>query len=345
MVMALKLTHHLSSSSIIAIAGYEGGYTAVHVLGPSLLQGFQAPVQPVMQFARTSYLSKPHSQPILSLDASPDSKVYYTSSADAVIAAHRVPDLPSGDFLENYCTGIDNPSNIGASAEKNDHRSSDASGTGSIGHSSTSKSPSSSSDVPAQSYPNDVSVSQKGDIDELESPNIDALSFSKKATPAHPSTASTSSSLGQSSTTASQPSGLSSLLASAPGQPKLKPKPQSDAPITVQPPYKTVHTKHAGQQSLRVRSDGRLLVTGGWDSRVRIYSTKSLKELAVLKWHNEGVYAAGFGEILEEDLSAISVEQSTGLVKLQRQRERQLQSKHWVVAGSKDGKVSLWEIY
>lgn len=132
-----------------------------------------------------------------------------------------------------------------------------------------------------------------------------------------------------------------------------------------------MQTKHAGQQSLRVRSDGRLLVTGGWDSRVRIYSTKTLKEMAVLKWHKEGVYATGFGETLdEESLTSAptrnkddsiptegenaksgdevvprALEGLSGLNRLQKQREMKMQMKHWVAAGAKDGKVSLWEVF
>jgi hypothetical protein len=48
-----------------------------------------------------------------------------------------------------------------------------------------------------------------------------------------------------------------------------------------------------------VRSDGRILATGGWDTRIRIYSAKTLKEVAVLKWHKEGVYAVDFAKVLE----------------------------------------------
>jgi hypothetical protein len=35
----------------------------------------------------------------------------------------------------------------------------------------------------------------------------------------------------------------------------------------------------------------------------------------------------------------------TGLGKVQRRREVKGQLGHWVVAGAKDGKVSLWEIF
>ena len=78
-----------------------------------------------------------------------------------------------------------------------------------------------------------------------------------------------------------------------------------------------------------------------------------------MKWHNEGVYAVDFGEILNaEDIqtgiggdgtandegSQVS-KRETGLSKLQRQREERMQTKHWVVSGSKDGKVCLWEVF
>ena len=64
------------------------------------------------------------------------------------------------------------------------------------------------------------------------------------------------------------------------------------------------------------------------------------------------MYAVDFAEVLEaEDLLHDEAEGSevakreTGLGKLQRQREEQMQLKHWVVAGAKDGKVSLWEVF
>jgi len=236
MVMAVKLVHHQPSRNMLVVAGYEGGFTAVHLLPrrPLADAGTRTTIPTV---ARTIYLSQPHTQPILSLDALPDGTTYFTSAADAIIATHRIPQLPN---RENF----------------------------------------------------------------------------------------------------GETEGRSVLL-------------------SAQSPYKTTGTKHAGQQSLCVRSDGRLLVTGGWDSRVRVYSTKTLKEMAVLKWHKEGVYAVDFGVVLEaddvvrpEEASTADgagndnvVRKETGLSRLQRQREEQVQLKHWVVAGAKDGKVSLWEIF
>lgn len=109
---------------------------------------------------------------------------------------------------------------------------------------------------------------------------------------------------------------------------------------------KEVQTGHAGQQSLHVRSDGRILATAGWDGRVRVYSSKTLKEVAVLKWHKDGVYAAAFAPILHEDQDSEAgnaVTQTQGRVAAAR--EQKTRSTHWLAAGAKDGKVSLWDMF
>lgn len=110
---------------------------------------------------------------------------------------------------------------------------------------------------------------------------------------------------------------------------------------------KIVQTKHAGQQSLSVRADGKIFATAGWDGRVRVYAAKGLKELAVLKWHKEGCYATAFAEIVTEQRDAASGGNAVAARELTvaQQRAFKSQSTHWLAAGSKDGKVSLWDIY
>lgn len=116
---------------------------------------------------------------------------------------------------------------------------------------------------------------------------------------------------------------------------------------------KSVQTKHAGQQSLTVRSDDKILATAGWDGRVRVYSAKTMAELAVLKWHKDGCYAIAFAAIKEETSSTNSnaesdaPEKSVSLRDLTVSEKRTAKAKviHWLAAGSKDGKVSLWDIY
>jgi ASTRA-associated protein 1 len=151
----------------------------------------------------------------------------------------------------------------------------------------------------------------------------------------------------------------------------------ADALITLNPvqkldenkPLKTSQTKHSGQQSLSVRSDSKIFATGGWDGRVRVYSAKSLKELAVLKWHKEGVYGVAFAEIRSGSSEEKEIAESKGVTNeanegteiespsleqsivprggsiVRKKREDKAREIHWLAAGSKDGKVSLWEVY
>ncbi|OJD24062.1 hypothetical protein ACJ73_04578 [Blastomyces percursus] len=164
-------------------------------------------------------------------------------------------------------------------------------------------------------------------------------------------------------------------------------------PITVAPsmpsissktdtPLKLLNTKHAGQQSLQIRNDGKLSATAGWDGRIRVYSCKNMRELAVLKWHKKGCYAVAFADIGDsnendannnaamESNAAVNTDNtnaapgSTGdtntkpesmalnlahplgsLAAIKERRSKQAQFTHWLAAGSKDGKISLWDIY
>lgn len=114
---------------------------------------------------------------------------------------------------------------------------------------------------------------------------------------------------------------------------------------------KSVNTKHSGQQGLRIRNDGKVFATAGWDSRVRVYSGKTMKELAVLKWHKDGCYAVAFGEVNRLVSGHSNSPESTeeelqrSIATVHQQRSQKIQQTHWLVAGSKDGKISLWDIY
>lgn len=321
--MAVKLVYHPTSKTTLILSGYEGGLTAVHQLSPGSSSSVIS--------AELVYVSQPHTQPILSLDVSSDGRTYYTSSADAVIAEYRIPELLSdADHSDSHAqegppTTFDNEvlSTPGVAAEER----------------STSNHVVATSAQPTERL--EECTEAATDIKESSSsPKTSSLSFSKQ----HIQSAQPS---------APKPASLSSLLSAAPHQSKLKPPTPIPPPTTIQIPHKTANTKHSGQQSLRVRSDGRIFATGGWDTRIRIYSTKTLKEVAVLRWHKEGVYAVDFAQVLDAGDLVRDVEiddgevvkMKTGLGKLQRQREEQMQLKHWIVAGAKDGKVSLWEVF
>ncbi|KAF1937211.1 WD40 repeat-like protein [Clathrospora elynae] len=326
MVMAVKLVRHQASNSILVLAGYEGGITAVFRLsnncyGPSL-----ATVQIV-------YFSQPHKQPILSLDASPDGNTYFTSSADSIIAMHRIMELPTQSNIEHGVSGPEKEGNSPSSFVSTEQASFQR-----------------REDGFARPPHNQLSFPEQ-DVQMLDDP-AEPLSFSKQSLSymMNSSSASTNHTIMSSQMEPPKPAGLSSLFSSCTPQPKIKPAPPLSPSVTLQPPFKQVDTKHAGQQCLRVRSDGRLLATGGWDTRIRIYSTRTLKEVAMLKWHKEGVYAVGFSEILEpryfgEDEEDPRDKGRGYSNRAQTQREEQTRLKHLIVAGSKDGKVSLWEVF
>lgn len=119
-------------------------------------------------------------------------------------------------------------------------------------------------------------------------------------------------------------------------------------------PIKISETRHSGQQGLQIRSDGKIFSTAGWDARIRVYSTKSMNELAVLRWHRTGCYATAFAQIKHDFTPSFDqndggekaiVGQSSAVNAVQQKRDERAQSTHWLAAGSKDGKVSLWNIY
>ncbi|ORY59528.1 WD40-repeat-containing domain protein [Pseudomassariella vexata] len=125
-------------------------------------------------------------------------------------------------------------------------------------------------------------------------------------------------------------------------------------------PLKVLNSKHSGQQSLRIRSDGKIFATAGWDSKVRVYSAQTMRELAVLKWHQAGCYAVAFTtlncstpeapvheESTESTANAEAVATTSKMVNLnvKDRRIKQARQAHWLAAGSKDGKISLWDIY
>lgn len=126
----------------------------------------------------------------------------------------------------------------------------------------------------------------------------------------------------------------------------------------VQQPLKISNTKHSGQQSLRIRDDGRIFATAGWDSMVRVYSSKTLKEVAALKWHQVGCYAVALASVCpvpQPDESREPSSESNQLprnpiphstqLSVKERRITQAQTAHWLAAGSKDGKISLWDIF
>src|SRR3569833_1675773 len=265
MAMALAIFYH--QDNLVVVAGYENGLAVVASLGED---GNVTPL----------YRAKPHSQPILSLDVSPDKSYFITSSADALLVRHPIP-LPAPE-----------------------------------------------TEASSRAVPRGASATQSGD-DDVDSGGPIGKPVSL----------------------------LSAALSTAP--PGSRPATTS-APPTSQhtEPLKVINTKQAGQQSLRWRSDGKIFATAGWDARVRVISAKTMIEVAVLKWHQVGCYAAAFslirdpGQEMQSASRSEPVPESQGEVvprlvdgTVKERRIKNVESAHWLAAGSKDGKVSLWDVF
>lgn len=277
---------------LVLVAGHENGFASVAQLDKD------------SDSWNFTYHCQAHSQAILSLDVSRDKDYFLTSSADAIIAKHPVPN-------------------------------------------------------PRSSTPPEDQVDE-----EIISPSVAASQG-----PTAP---------GNSGAPPPPKSLLSQMLAGngPEGAPRVGTAPSKSKanrpPVSVcKTPLKATNTKHAGQQSLRLRSDSRIFATGGWDSRVRVYSARTLKEVAVLSWHKQGCYAVAFADVEageRDPLSAanaprdehedrggdsgstiqgmdmVPVSTTVGTA-VRNRRVAYSRTAHWLAAGSKDGKVSVWDIF
>ncbi|KND04800.1 uncharacterized protein SPPG_00502 [Spizellomyces punctatus DAOM BR117] len=92
----------------------------------------------------------------------------------------------------------------------------------------------------------------------------------------------------------------------------------------------TVPTR--GIAVVRIRPDGKIVATGGWDSKIRIYNAKKFKPLAILRGHRQGVSCLAFSEAGSSHVGSET-------------NSEEVAPPNMFAAGSKDGNVTLWQIY
>ena len=81
---------------------------------------------------------------------------------------------------------------------------------------------------------------------------------------------------------------------------------------------KGINLSHRGISTIEVRHDEKLFATAGWDHRVRLFSMKSFKPLAILKHHTKTVHALSFSS----DTSS-----------------------NWMASGGSDSHIAVWSVY
>lgn len=84
-------------------------------------------------------------------------------------------------------------------------------------------------------------------------------------------------------------------------------------PETIQISLKT----SGGRGSLRIRSDGKIVVVAGWDGKIRIFGFKSLKPLAVLKYHREDLKGLALARITQDHNRKTIIPPSTNTAEVQ----------------------------
>lgn len=84
-----------------------------------------------------------------------------------------------------------------------------------------------------------------------------------------------------------------------------------------------VSVRNPGTSIINIRADSKITAVGGWDGRVRVYSWKNMRPLAVLDQHRDTVHDIAFSPI----------------------KVQSYDSKVLMATGAKDGYVALWDIY
>ncbi|KIK57640.1 hypothetical protein GYMLUDRAFT_228597 [Collybiopsis luxurians FD-317 M1] len=99
-------------------------------------------------------------------------------------------------------------------------------------------------------------------------------------------------------------------------------------------------TKHPGNGCVAIHDDGRVCAIGGWDGKVRLYSTKSFKPLGTLKYHRDGCQALSFATSISVD----SIPPQDDDDDDDMLDEDKIKRGRWLISGGKDKRIAIWEL-
>ncbi|KAJ7593068.1 WD-40 repeat-containing protein, partial [Mycena floridula] len=99
----------------------------------------------------------------------------------------------------------------------------------------------------------------------------------------------------------------------------------------------TAHrTKHPQNACIAMRDDAKVCAVGGWDGRIRLYSTRTFRALGTLKYHKTICHALQFAKTLSVEPAEDSDDEMTEQEKQDRTR--------WLLSGSKDNRCAIWTL-
>ncbi|KAJ3129257.1 ASTRA complex subunit [Nowakowskiella sp. JEL0407] len=98
-----------------------------------------------------------------------------------------------------------------------------------------------------------------------------------------------------------------------------------------------------GVACVQVRADDKLFAIGCWDSSLRLYSCKTLKPLATLRVHRETVTTVAFAN--PKTINIIPNDNYADGPRFQLEIKKDETQKNYLLSGSRDCKLCLWELY
>ncbi|KIM39791.1 hypothetical protein M413DRAFT_28978 [Hebeloma cylindrosporum] len=102
-------------------------------------------------------------------------------------------------------------------------------------------------------------------------------------------------------------------------------------------------TSHPGIGSVAIRDDGKVCAIGGWDGRIRLYSTRSLKPLGTLKYHKSACQCVEFARSMGNTTN-LDDESTDPYDDEEMGPEEKLERSRWLIAGAKDNRISIWQL-
>ncbi|KAF9236702.1 WD40-repeat-containing domain protein [Melanogaster broomeanus] len=105
-------------------------------------------------------------------------------------------------------------------------------------------------------------------------------------------------------------------------------------------------TKHPGNAAIAIRDDGRICAIGGWDGKVRLYSTKNFKSLGTLVYHKETCQALAFASSFNDRATDWDPDNNASKEAEEGEddmtNEEKQQRGRWLIVTGKDCRVSIW---